>query len=61
MRGLDIRDLFADFMCERETKRALLDVITVSLYYLLIVNANSSLMIRQCIHADGSFHESLHA
>lgn len=22
VRGLDIRDLFADFMCERETKRA---------------------------------------
>lgn len=57
VRRSDIRDLFADFMCERETKRALLVVISVSLYYLLIVNANSSFMICQYILADGSFHE----
>lgn len=44
--GVDIRDLFfADFTCERGTKNSLRDVISVSLYFLLIVNANSSLMI----------------
>lgn len=57
LRGWDKRDIFAGLMCERETKGALLDVISVSLYYLLIVNANSSFMICQYILADGLFHE----
>lgn len=42
---------------KEKQKRALLDVISVSLYYLLIVNANSSFRIGQYILADDSFHE----